>query len=468
MEWPVLIDSQTGSYIDATFYIRSNNGQVFIEFTDNCKESFVVDSLSSYSKIDFDENDPLHVKFIGHDPHFIRNFKFLTEDSLANVWNYLLNFVDLSYINGENRSFAICPKNSTSSPPILPPVIRQTLTFKQFNPSAVCIPVSEAIKSNLISQTLSDVQTKHLNERTYDEYFNLLNSLEHKKEDLPLYQMEIDPAFTVDLWLKIFNIDSSKLEQKIKEYSIMKSQWNPFSKEQWKRSIELRIYVQNLEQYLQIFLKKPEDRQKSEMIFNVLMTYFIVQLNPIRFSNFTCCLVDFLIRSLVAMKNQDNTFTTHSGEKIESERVEAIVFILFLEFYFHFVDQNSGVFILRPYYQLFSDTLEILRQQSPSTVELLSQSKIKSFDFLLPIIDSCFSGRELDHWQLLFTGLISTKAPKKFFPCALASTIILLQQRLFEYPELFKDQFIAGLLNIDTRLLLYNTKRLIEITLDEN
>ncbi|OHS93724.1 hypothetical protein TRFO_39992 [Tritrichomonas foetus] len=264
MEWPVEMDLGHGCHMDVFLSIRSNAGEIFLDYTDVTKEQIILDKLSSFNRIEFDENNPLHITFKG--PNSTRSFKFKDEDAVSNVWSYLQNFVRFDSIVGKCRAYYIVPLDQ--KPTIMESaktLIESIFSRKpSHSPKDLDISPPEAIISNIVHESLSDLHIVELNENNYDEFFDVDGTF---KEDVCMSNIEIKFDYSFNLWKRILNINPT--EEDSEDYLRLLKQWNPVFENQWKHNFRLRQFVFSLENDLKDSHLPPDLRK---LTFEILMS----------------------------------------------------------------------------------------------------------------------------------------------------------------------------------------------------
>ena len=451
MEWPIKIDLGTGCLIDASISLFARNGDVFMEFLDSEKETLIIDTLSSFQAIEFNEFNSLHLIFKGEST--LRSFQFLNETSLSNSFEFFQNFIKLKPLMlGKKKIFNIIPKNkkiiksketvrSTSQPIVSKLVFSNTTT--------------ENISSGLIRESLSDFEMIIINELNFENFYE--NSF--FKKSVKTFELTFDQSFIVDLWIKLFNI-KDKINNNLKNYELLYLQWNPIHILQIENSKNLQNYILEIEKIIDSMILSWNFSKK--MIFDILLCYFVENNYKI---NFTLSFIDillFFINNFITNHSSHDEILCQNGDKLTYFETSNIIYHLFKE-----VISLPIIDIIN----LYDDTSQLLLLASPSTYGLFNDYEINDFSFLNIYINSYFiNGRDIEDSILLFTSIISYPSRYLFIKCLIAASFILLQNRLKTIPlsqkKLFLDVFIGLFRSINIRLLLFNTHLMLEFEND--
>ena len=161
MEWPIEMDLGKGMFADIFLSIRINLGEIVMDYYDSQKEQFILDQLSSFQRVKFDDKNPLHITFIGDKVK--RSFRFKDEDAMSNVWSYLQNYVKFQSISGQDRSYMIIHLRKYSSDRF-DFSLKGSSQKKNISSSESNITIPEAMSSSLIVESLPDFEFINVDE----------------------------------------------------------------------------------------------------------------------------------------------------------------------------------------------------------------------------------------------------------------------------------------------------------------
>lgn len=265
MEWPIKLDLGQGIYADVFLSIRINLGELVMDYYDSQKEQFILDQLSSFQRVEFNDEDPLHINFIGDKVR--RSFKFKDEDAMSNVWCYLQNYVKFQSISGHERAYMIIPLKKYSSDRF--DLSQDGSSQKKNNFSTESqISIPEAITSNLIFESMQDFELINVDENNYQDIFNSDGII---KDEYKLSNIQIKFDFAFNFWKKILSIDPS--EKDFEDYKKLLSQWNPVYLSQWKNNSHLRKFVALFESDLKNSYFPPDIRKLTfEILTSRMLT----------------------------------------------------------------------------------------------------------------------------------------------------------------------------------------------------
>lgn len=239
MEWPIEIDLGKEIHADVFLSIRINLGELIMDYHDSQKEPFILDQLSSFQRVKFDDKDPLHITFLGD--KIKRSFKFKEEDSMSNVWSYLQNYVKFQSISGQDRAYMIVPLKKFSSDRL--DLSKDDSSQKSNNFSEESrITIPEAITKKLIFESLPDFELINVDENNYQ---NIINDDGTIKDEYKLSNIEIKFDFAFNFWKKVLSINPS--ESDIDDYKKLLTQWNPVYLSQWRNNSHFRKFVASFE-----------------------------------------------------------------------------------------------------------------------------------------------------------------------------------------------------------------------------
>ncbi|OHS93725.1 hypothetical protein TRFO_39993 [Tritrichomonas foetus] len=190
-------------------------------------------------------------------------------------------------------------------------------------------------------------------------------------------------------------------------------------------------------------------------------------------------IVSFLIDTsiIIESNNEENLFYLKDGGLSDRKSISVEIFYMFSELYDRYFDPNGSKYVFCDEQQITTGVNEILKEHSPSTLQLLQSFKINHYDFVFPFVRSFFiSGRIPTDGEYLFTAFIASKDPIKHAQCMIATSFILLHGRLSSIPlnqiDMFKEIYMALMMKLEVRLLLNNSdvleKTLEEVELDDD
>ena len=434
------MDLGTGCYIDAIISVSSRNGEVFFEFCDSEKEVFIVDQMDSFQILEFSENDPLKLVLNGEKSS--RSFKFLQESALTNVLDFLHNFYTLKVVPGSKKQFSIMPiasfkKCRTSKAPNRSnsqPSVRIGYTEK-----------SEGLTSGLIRESISEIELKIIDRNNYKDY--IIGN--HWKNNVKIYEFEIDQSFAFTLWLILANVEFS--EESLSVYDNLYIQIDEFHKYEWDHSPELRSYVRSIE--TDISKRNFRISCMKKIVHDVLLCMFAQKLYSIVFSHSLVDICVFFVDNLISADMGNGYIMCQNGEKLSIKEVSAKVFLLFEQYFSRSIDSLD---------RLYQETMELLLDASPTTHALLADYSVSDFVFLKDFIHEYFiNERSNDESTLLFTAAFASQSLFSFFKHFIAESFILLHSRLSQTPmeqkNLFQSYYLGLLSSVNIRLLLFNT-----------
>ncbi|KAK8893103.1 hypothetical protein M9Y10_021518 [Tritrichomonas musculus] len=235
MEWPIEIDLGQGTYADVFLSFRVNFGELIMDYYDSTKEQFILDQLSSFQRVEFDDSNPLHISFIGNKVK--RSFKFKDEDALSNVWSYLQNYVKFQSISGRDRAYTIVPVKKFSSDK-LDHFAEDASAQKKSVLGKELVSVPEAITSKIILESMPDFELINVDENNYQNIFRNDGII---KDEYNMSRVQIKFDFVFNLWKSFFGINPS--ENDFDDYKKLLSQWNPIYSSKWQNNLHLRRFV---------------------------------------------------------------------------------------------------------------------------------------------------------------------------------------------------------------------------------
>lgn len=164
--------------------------------------------------------------------------------------------------------------------------------------------------------------------------------------------------------------------------------------------------------------------------------------------------------------SDSDKFHLVDGTIVSFDQMCAQTFWLFKSFSEKYLIHSSPKYSIPEYKRLFMDVRTILSSISQSTNEMLDQYNISSLDFCALDISYLFTRDRSNEDALLYiTSLINTENVHQFIQCTICSILVLLQGMLQQLPSeqapLFKKRFQALLPNVEMRLILYNTEKLL-------
>ena len=272
MEWPIELDTGQGYNAKLFFSISTDMGFPCIEYTDIYKEQIILDKLSSFDYIEFDELNPLHLTFIGQT--LVRSIKFNDEDAISNVWSTLQNFVSFVSDYKRNRAFRITPKESNKS------LLDSTLTKfssifntdKNHSDNGLGIGDPEALASNIIRESLSDLQINEVNDENFNQFFDQDGVL---KDEYDMTNIDIRFDYAFNLWKRILKVNPDKDD--FLDYQKLLAQWNPMSSLRWSQNIELQEFVIELEKHIDdSYLPEHFKKLSFEVIVSCMFLYITI------------------------------------------------------------------------------------------------------------------------------------------------------------------------------------------------
>jgi hypothetical protein len=179
----------------------------------------------------------------------------------------------------------------------------------------------------------------------------------------------------------------------------------------------------------------------------------------------TLSVLDFLMGNLI-VSNNGSMFAMKSGELLNLADTAFLLYSVLSKLLVDFLEEGTRQFRGINIERLYSETMRILEEVSPSTRHLISAFGVQNFAFLNSWLRTFFT-QDLpkeDDAAVMFTAIISAPEPAQFFACLVAASLIHLHERLQETPECDPDQFttryMALLPNLDVRRWLCNAEKL--------
>ncbi|EAY16883.1 hypothetical protein TVAG_150340 [Trichomonas vaginalis G3] len=439
MEWPLQMDFGNRVIVNGHISLSAKNNEVLITFLNQDRKTILIDSLSQLQTIEFDDADPLLMELKGQ--NIKRKFKLENETAVSSIWSYFQQYYRLKPAPGNHRIFSILPKtpNPNRSRGILYQAVRSNstpLAEVKFSHTA------DGITNELIRESISELQIIDIDENNYDKVFSngkVINGYS-------VSELDVSPAFTIELWRRILGIQEWRFE----EYSKLKAQLDPVLTGKVEANVTLKKFIETSKNDLQ---KKIFTIEGGEGIaFNALLAFFLNNFCTDDYIPSMSHVVTLFTNCLLAGSAGEDMFYTQSGDNISADQASSIIFSLFDSYY----SKTSGILS-----SLFDDTLQLIMLSSPSTHEMISSANLENFNFLIDEVGSLFiKGRDMENSVLLMTAGLSSPSIPQFVRTFLASSFILLHNRLAEIveeqPSLFCDTYIRLLQTVNVRLLLHN------------
>lgn len=272
MDCHVEIDLGQNLFRDVILSFRVNSDEIIMDYTDMEEEDIILDKLSSFQKIEFSDSNPLQITLVG--PNISRSFKFQDEDSLSSFFSYLQQFVSFESISGMSRAYLISPLTKYDSK-----ITSKLNAFLKKKPPAkdVKILVPEAISSNIIRDSLSDLKIVEVDENNSEIIFDQNGTI---KSPYEISHIEIKFDFVFDLWRQVLSI--SPQQEDFDDYRKLLSQWNPVYISQWENDSELRKFVALFENDLSVSHLNENFRKLAfEIILSCMYFFFIFAISSI-------------------------------------------------------------------------------------------------------------------------------------------------------------------------------------------
>ena len=453
MEWPIKVDLGKGYFVDASLTMNASSDEVLIGCVNPLmKEALVLDKFSSFDRIEFDDTNPLHVRFIGESA--TRSFKFEKEDAVSEVWMFLQKVFKFVSIPGKCRAFSIVRKCEK-------PSLISYLTGRKCHDKSADYGkrVPEAMSSGIVRQSMSELDLTVVDQDNIEKVFVGGSWV------VPVDQIEVKDGFEFDMWMKIMKVDVS--EKRKESFHKIEDLWKNIQRCQWERHAKLREFVHLVESTVEA--DETMDKTRGSLVFHVCVSIFMWNYSEFAMSDSFLEFVMFLVKYLVA-SSDGGDIICRNGYKLPMVDASFLVFSLFTSIYDGLV---ARVLKDNAMTQIYNDTIELLEEQSPASIQLLSESNVVDFDFLKPCLDSFFTkGRTDEEAVIMFTVMISARDINMFLKCFISAALVLLHARLVESAprsqNSFGELFISLLPSVDVRLLICNSTRLMDLCLMES
>lgn len=261
-------------------------------------------------------------------------------------------------------------------------------------------------------------------------------------------KLEIFPV----IFDRILNVSSCDMD----EYLKVKRQWLLTSKAQWLHNSGMRVFVHNIEAWLELL----QSANTKKVMFNVAMTLFTWHFGQIGLKGHIQFMFLVYIIFLVYVGTiRDKEIIGLDQKTYTYDEMENLLFWKAKELVKRVVASSSTP---------LKDSLAIrslLSSISASTLEMLNDRSMTSLDFAFHEADSFFAHKRhrLDSLLLTAAAIVSDDITS-FRQYGIAVALILGQKKLQEIPvndtNEFNRRYHEEVQSIDARLLLYNIEKL--------
>lgn len=429
MEFPLQLDFGNNVIVKGSISLSTKNNEVFVTFLNHDHEIIMIDTLSQLQTIEFDDDDPLIMKFKGDNVK--RTFRLEKESDVSSIWTYFQQYHKLKPAPGNKKIFSILPKNANC-----PRSNSTPLASVKFPHTA------DGISNNLIRESISELQIITVNESNFDRVFSgnrIINGISAS-------ELDVDPTFAIELWRRILGIQNWKE----REYQEIKPQIDNIATNSEEAPQKLKKFVDSVKDYLpKMNFQVPG---ADQIAFKAFLAFAIHKSFNENYVSSMIHVVTLFTNCLLAGIT-DSNILTQSGDTISADMASTIVFTLFDAYY----SKTTNIWT-----NLFDETMELIMLSSPSTHQMITNLKIENFDFISDEIGSMFiKDRDIENSVLLMTSGLSSASISQFVRSFLASSFILLHNRLAEIaeeqPSLFCDTYSRLLQTVNVRLLLHNS-----------
>jgi hypothetical protein len=236
MEWAIQMRFGSGLYRDGRLTVGASNGEVMLGFVEQgaSDEPVVLDRLTSFQTLEFDDLNPRHVSFVGKS--MARDVRVFDDETTSALYVFLTNFISLEHCPGKTRAFLIRPKTSQTvleTASLRAPVRRSNLLPEK--------TVPEAFRTHLFLESLPE---SHLTVLSPDNVRELLPE-GVRQRSVKLHELDVPEQFRFDLWMYILKVNQDAEQKRM--FSNLQECWQNVTRWQWRLSVALRRFVQRLE-----------------------------------------------------------------------------------------------------------------------------------------------------------------------------------------------------------------------------
>jgi hypothetical protein len=243
-------------------------------------------------------------------------------------------------------------------------------------------------------------------------------------------------------------------------YVRARRQWQLTSHAEWDHNAALRVFVRDTEQWL-----AHAPVAFRQQFFNVALTLFAYRFGVVRPASHPqlMFLIWVVFAAFLTADCLNGRILAQSGAELGDDEAEALVF-----WHAKALAERAAAAA----FSMHKESLSIralLSTMSPSTLEMLNDRSVISFEFAFREAVLVFSrGRPEDTALLLAAAALACGDLRAFYQNGIVASLVLLQERLQAGPVnqvgQLEEAYSVGLQEIDARLLLYNIERMIAST----
>lgn len=441
MECLVHIFTTENHAIAVNLVMKIESGEVIIEFW-NDKELITKDRLFQYNSLRLDEVD--QKKCTLQSASLNRIIIFQKEPDLSKFLSLLSKHGILTPLTFDQYSFVISrPPNGQINLFDIVGAIRNT--FKGENENYKARPVDGFIYGTIEPQLPSSQLARFTIE---DAKTAKLESLLFSTLQIPIESYSI----IISRLLKVENIND-----KMSDLMKLKKQWELITSAEWKHNCDLRIFVHDVEEWIERNHRLYSFESHCKLLFNIAITLFTDKFGSLKFSNQLMFIIRLVSYVFISDNAKEDNFIANNGEGLTFEEAENMIYWHVKSLWQKLNESKNSP---------LQESLSIrtaLSGISSSTLEMLNDRGLTSLDFSFQDADIFFSsGKKRSEMLMMLTAAIASNDFNGFRKNGIIASLVLLQERLQTINDvgLFSNSYSIELRKLDSRLLLYNIERL--------
>lgn len=438
MESLVHIFTTKNHAIAVSLVMKIENGEVIIEFW-NGNEIITTDQLFKYNSLRLDKTDQkkctLQSKLLNRviifqkEPDLDKFLHLLSEHGI------LTPFANDQYSFGINRPSKGQMKNFN-----IYNVIRST-----FKGDVKIRPVDGFIYKTIEQQLPLSQFARFTAE---DASTAKLDSLLFSNFSIPIESYSI-------IISRLLQIDD--INNRMTDLMKLKKQWELITFAEWNHHCDLRIFVHDVEQWIDQNHQIYSFESHCKLLFNIAITLFTDTFGSLKFSDQLMFIIRLVSYAFISDNANEDNFIANNGEGLTFEEAENMIFWHVKSLWEKMNDSKISP---------LQESLSIrtaLSGISSSTLEMLNDRGLTSLEFAFNDADVFFSnGKKKSEMLMMLVAAIASKDFNGFRKNGIIASLVLLQEKLqiINDNDLFMKSYSLELRKLDSRLLLYNIERL--------